>query len=133
MSVTVSRDKDGYRINYALPGKPRTCMRGKRLGLKSKQQCLAFANRLDVLICAFSTRTPLSADTQGWLAEISDKVHKRLVKVGVVQPRPKHTALIAYIDSYIATQSKRASEGTTKVWKRARNLASKFFAPTTRL
>ena len=133
MSVTVSRDRDGYRINYALPGKQRTCMRGKRLGLTSKQQCLAFASRLDVLIAALSTSTPVPADTLMWLTKISDKLHKRLVKIGVVQSRPKHTSLIDYMDSYIDSQSIRASQGTVKVWKRARNLAALLFAPTIRL
>ena len=133
MNVTVSADRDGYRINYALPGKPRTCMRGRRLGLKSKQQCLAFASHLDVLISSVSTGTSVPADTQVWLSRISDKLHQRLVKMGVVQTRPKHTFFLAYVDAYIASQSTRVCDKTVKVWKRARRLAASFFGPTMRL
>lgn len=133
MSVTVSHDKDGYRINYTIPGGNRTCMRGRRLGLKTKRQCETFAGHLEDLISAHDLGMPARPETQLWLTKISDKLHSRLATMGVVQPRLMQTSLVAYMDSYISSQSTRVVTETVKVWKRARNHAAAFFGMAIRL
>ncbi len=133
LSVTVSHDKDGYRINYTPPGGNRTCMRGRRLGLKTKRQCETFAGHLEDLIGAHDLGMPATSETQLWLTKISDKLYNRLATMGIVQPRIMQASLVAYIDSYISSQATRVTTETVKVWKRAHNHAAAFFGTEIRL
>ncbi len=133
MSATVSKDRDGFRVNYTLPGRPRTCLRGKNLGLRTKKQYQTLAFHMDLLISARATASAIPDQTQVWLKGISDKLHARLAAAGLVPSRRQCPGLIDFIDEYIVTESVRVQPATKEVWKRARTLAAAYFEPGTLL
>lgn len=60
-----------------------------RLGKVSVKTAEAFRLKLEDLIAARLTETPLDPNTARWLADLPDTMHARLVRVGLADPRAR--------------------------------------------
>ncbi len=75
--------------------------------------------RVETLISAKSGNTAVDAVTNGWVNGLSDTLHERLVRVGLVPPRAeRHVTISQLFDRYFATLTIKPS--TEKNYKAAR-------------
>ncbi|MBX3385383.1 MAG: site-specific integrase [Phycisphaeraceae bacterium] len=82
-----------------------------RLGVVSVKAAESFRLRVEAILSATEMRQPLDADTSAWLAELPERMHKRLVRVGLVAPRVKPEALTlgAMLDRFEKAVTVKAS------------------------
>ena len=107
--------KDGtvsltYRV---LVGGGRQPRRTIRLGVIPAAVATEAKRRIESLETAKATGTSIDRPTAAWVASVSDMIHERLARVGLVEPRepntekfsPRATRLGEHIDRYIASRS----------------------------
>src|SRR3954451_5637121 len=92
-----------------------------RLGEVSAKQADAFKVKVEDLIGAANGAGMVHDETSRWLAGLDDKMHARLVAVGLAKPRNGGgTALLGpFIDAYLKTLP-RAKEHTLLNWQQVR-------------
>jgi integrase len=102
-----------------------------RLGKMSAKQADAFKVKVEDLIGAANGAGMVHDETSRWLAGLDDKMHARLVAVGLAKPRNGGgTALLGpFIDAYLKTLP-RAKEHTLLNWQQVRKWMVDFFGET---
>lgn len=82
-----------------------------RLGVVSVKGAESFRLRVEAILSATEMRQPLDADTSAWLGELPERMHDRLVRVGLVAPRVKPEALTlgALLDRFEAAVTVKSS------------------------
>src|SRR5688572_6776520 len=73
------------RVDFYLGNDPKR--KSIRLGKMSKQQAETIKARIEYLIAARENGSAPDAETSRWAATISDDLHARLAKHGLVAPR----------------------------------------------
>jgi len=101
--ASLSKDAGGKkRITFnALDGSDKRVT--IRLGKVSVKIAESFRTRVEALICAKDTGTTIDRETSRWVASLPDKMHERLARVGLVEPRAaRDDALAELIDRFVA-------------------------------
>src|SRR5580704_15316892 len=103
--ASVSTDSAGKRrILFMAPDGERKQI---RLGKIGKHDADRIKSKLEALVAAKVAGTSFDRETAQWLADIGEKLHRKLMAKGLVGPRksaeaPKLTKLGAWLDSYLA-------------------------------
>ena len=109
--ASISTDPSGnVRVQFVGTDSKR---RTVRLGKMNKKNASAVKLKVEHLITAAITRTPLDTDTARWVASIGDNLAGKLAAVGLVPERPKATTVAALIQAYrdiVAARQKPASQ-----------------------
>lgn len=121
--ASVSRDAKGNRrLLFTDRAGERKAV---RLGKVSAKTGEAFRVKAESLIAARFTETPIDAETARWLADLPDRMHNRLVRVGLAEPRASaaRVTLGALLTGYFAALDVKASTRTRMEQARAGLLA----------
>ena len=118
--ASITNKLDGRRIVQFVGGDGRR--RSVRLGKMSKSDAASICLKIEKLASASITGAPLDRETSIWLAEIGDKLHKRLVRVGLAEPRSAapHRTLGAVIAEY-NDKRQGVKQSTRFTWKQAQD------------
>lgn len=127
--ATLCNDKDGRRIQFFNhEGRRRTI----HVGTLSARQAESFKVRVEEISAAKLSNSDLRDDTAIWLRDLSDKLHRKLVKVGLVQPRNVAPVVIRTIRQVVDEfHAKRLDvKASTKAnWKQGHESLVEFFGP----
>ncbi len=121
--ASISRASNGHRLIQfmATTGKRRTV----RLGKVSQRTAEEIRVRVEYLHTAAAANCPIDAETARWVGAISDALHNRLAKVGLIAPRSTNksssNALGPFLDAYIAERA-HYKPNTKKTIDQARRL-----------
>ncbi|MCL2646275.1 MAG: site-specific integrase [Phycisphaerales bacterium] len=98
-----------------------------RLGKATTKQADAFKVRVEQLVLIATGATPVMDDEVArWVVGLGDKIHGRLAKVGLVQPRERTSATLGkFLDDYFASLSVKS--GTETAYDHTRRYLNKFF------
>jgi len=120
-----------FRVIVSLPDRRRAAIRlGKTTELRAEAARLHIES---LALARFGGGEQPDPETKRWLAGISDKLHARLAKVGLVEPRKNQAATLAgFIDRYIEDRAD-VKESTRTVYRRFRRLMLLRFKAETRL
>lgn len=104
-------------------GKRRTI----RLGRVSQKAAQSFKAHLEPLLAARAMGTAPDPQTARWVGELSDALHDRLARVGLVEPREKREAptIERVVDAFVA--SAQVKESTHTRYERARSVLIGYF------
>ena len=109
------------RIQFAFDGKRRTI----RLGKVSKKVAATFCTRIEHLIAALSTGAAPDLDTCNWLNSLTEEMHAKLSRAGLVEAKGNST-LGPFIDSYMKMR-KDVKPATLTVWGHTKRNLVEFF------
>ncbi len=98
-----------------------------RLGKVPKKFAEHFKTRIEHLMAASETGSPFDRELSRWISDLSDAMHDKLARTGLVPGRSRAT-LRAFVDDYISMrQSTDAKPATIVVWGHTRrNLIEHF-------
>lgn len=115
--ASLTPGKNGNRrIQFKGPdGKRKTLYLGKL----PKRDCEVVKSHVEYLLIATTSGRSISPETANWLTRISDDLHKRLVGVGLVEPRDA-TTVVGLIECFLAANS-QVKPATLVVWKNVEN------------
>lgn len=126
--ASVTRRSNGSAVQFADSHRKRQTIHAGKISDRN-------ANRLKTNVEIILERTEageaLDADTKAWLEGISDRLHAKWVRVGLVEPR-EHAdeqpgkSLGDYLDYYFAVRSD-VKDATLTVWGQVRNYLVEFF------
>ena len=106
--ASISKDASGgIRILFIGTDKKR---RAIRLGKVNKKLAETIKLRVEVLVAALATKTPLDNETAAWVGSIGEELAEKLAAVGLVRARESRK-LRDFLDNYIAG---RKNDGHTK-------------------
>jgi len=99
-----------------------------RLGRVSKKIAEAAKHRIEALEAAQLSGHSIDAETAAWLAKISDDIHARIAKAGLVEPREKaeEWTLSRLLSTYIDSRDD-VKPNTLIAYKRSRRQLETFF------
>ena len=131
--ASIGLDSGGRRrILFMAPdGKRKTL----RLGKASQRIAEAFKTKIESLVSAAITNSPLDDEVARWLASRDSRMLDKLARVGLIAPPHSnngHATLGDYIDQYIATRSD-VKKGTRINLRQARNKLVEYFGADKRL
>ena len=86
------------------------------------------ATKVQAIVSAQFARQPLDAEVAAWVGSISDKLHRKLVAIGVVPPRVKsdRATLAGFVDGFISDRSD-VKAATATVYTHTRRCLVAFF------
>jgi integrase len=121
------KDKKGYRIRfYDIHGARQTF----RLSGLNKNAASGVKRSVEDLVVSKASGQSMKQETAIWLAKISDALHAKLLRVGLVEPRLS-MSVAEFIDSHIAAaktaKSEAAAKRTVIKWQQAAKLLKEFF------
>jgi integrase len=129
--ASISQLKGGLKLVqvYDGTGERRTV----RIGKVSMNDAKKISTKIEELNTAKINGTPLPVEVATWLAERPAKFYRRLVKVGLVAPRPQapdapSATLGPFLDGYIGKRSDVKGGTTTTYRHTKRNLIEYFGA-----
>jgi integrase len=74
------------------------------LGKVSKRTAQTIKLRVELLLAAQLSGSPIDAETASWIGEIGDELAEKLAKAGLIAPRSSAT-LKTFLDDYIASRT----------------------------
>lgn len=99
--ASISTDKAGRRsIQFSSPTSDRRPI--VRLGRVSQRIADDVRRRIELIVAAIASRTPVDRETAAWVGEISDELHERLVRAGIVPSRKKPKRTPTFLKSFCA-------------------------------
>ncbi len=106
-----------------LRGRPKV-----RLGKVSKSAALSICVKIEALLVAKASGQPLDHETALWLGKIDQKLHSRLVLLGLVQARPQAqvATLSEVVGRYIRSRSKM-KPNTLRNYATTKRLLEEYF------
>ncbi|MDG2285789.1 MAG: hypothetical protein P8N43_09695 [Alphaproteobacteria bacterium] len=135
--ASVHKDGKGWKVCYIDQDNGR---RSLRPGKVNKATANQIARQIDLLVASKASGGTVELTTAKWLGGIGEKLHKKLVRAGLtepkaaaaVEPEPEPTiTLAAFLDEYVATGITRkgevASSNTLKNWSVTRDLLLECF------
>jgi len=128
MSVSINQDKKGYRLSIELPSGFKTTMQLKSVGLLSKADHNFVRVKLEALIACSTLGTTPTLEVQEWLKNIPERLYRKIQDLGLVRPRTHDMLVIDAIDAFIRNHGHGKTQGTLKVWNRAKTHCQTFFA-----
>jgi len=125
--ASISREPNGRKTIQFVEGTKR---RSLRLGKVSEKAAVAICCHVDNLRVAKVSGQPMAQETAVWLGKIAKPLHKRLAKVGLVQPRnePESVQLSDFLKGYIDTHCK-LKPNTRRNYEATKRLLEKHFGP----
>ena len=131
MSVSVNHDKKGYRLSIQLPSGFKTTMRLKSVGIRNQADHNFVKAKLDALIACSSLGTTPTLEVQEWLKKIPEPLYRKVQDLGLVGNRAHDMLVPQALDAFIQNQGQGKTQGTLKVWNRAKTHCEQFFASYT--
>lgn len=106
--ASIAKDPGGKKRILFSVGESR---RAVRLGKASLKTAEYVRLRIESIIAARLSGSPIDAETSRWLGDIGDDLHARLARVGLVEPRQKAEALTLgdLLDAYFGAVSIKPS------------------------
>ena len=123
--ASISREPNGHRsIQFKAPdGKRKTI----RLGKMNQKAAAFIKTKVEMLIAAAASKTPLDQETARWVGEVGVGLAAKLAAVGLIRP-PESSTLGKFADSFLAGRSDlKASSRVAYGTHRDRIVA--FFGP----
>ena len=125
--ASLSKDGNkGWRIRFRTPdGKSRTIRTGKC----AKKNAETTRNMIEQLIEGKRLGTTISPQAIEWLCKIDDQLHKRLAKIGLVEPRAegRSISLADWCAKYISQRKKEVAKDTVRKLENARDWLCGYF------
>ena len=131
--ASLIRKSDRWTVQFRLqPDQDRQTV---ALGKMSPEEAEAFRARVDVLVEAHRADSPPDPSTAKWVAKLSDALHGKLAKAGLVVPRPKSESqtvatLEPFIDRYIEKRKADTNPGTRVNYGQAKRYLVDYFGAT---
>lgn len=122
--ATLTRRKTGsWVVQFELDGRRRSIGLGK-IPRRTAQE---IRRRIEYLVAAKRSATPIDGATAQWLAQIDASLHDRLAAVGLA-PRRATTTLGQWLQQYFDSRPD-VKPATLVVWKQVRKDLEDFFRP----
>jgi len=127
--ASVCVEANGRRLIQVneLPTRPKV-----RLGRVSDKVAQSIRVKIEALIASKASGQPLDRETANWLGEIDDRLHQKLVRVGLVQPRGEAVqavTLLQLVEQYIGKRSK-IKPNTLRNYQTTKRLLTEYFGPS---
>jgi integrase len=124
--ASIGNDPGGRRriLFVGLDGKRHTI----RLGKMPKRAAEEVKRRVEALVAAHMSRSPIDADNARWIAELPDNMAERFAAVGLITARQQRVTmpLKKFLDAFVARKH-RAKPATKEIWGQVvRNLVDHF-------
>lgn len=129
--ASIGKEAGGTKriLFYAPDGKRKTV----RLGKATQRQAEAVCLRVERLVTAKITGHSPDDETARWLAEIDDKLHSKLAKVGLIEPRQDgRSTLKGFLTEYIESRTDVKERTRNNYWQAA-NFLIEFFGADCRI
>lgn len=102
-----------------------------RLGKMNMEQARLFKTGVESLLACMYSRSVMDATTAKWVGDLSDKIHSRFVKAGLVEERAEQQEQEKYtvsqwVGQYITSRADVKSS-TVRRWRDAENKMAEFF------
>jgi len=111
--ASISSTSNGRRvIQFSVGGGKRLTIRLGKVRMKAAETVKI---RVEHLVVAKMTGTPVEPETARWLTDLDDALHEKLAKVDLVVPRKKST-LAEFITGYVASRTD-VKPATKEVWR----------------
>ncbi|QOV92540.1 site-specific integrase [Humisphaera borealis] len=124
--ATIGTEPNGYRrvLFVAADGSRKTV----RLGKCSERDAEQICRHIEALAATTIHGQPLPRPTAIWVGDVGDKLHDRLARASLVEPRVavESTKLGAFTDSYLLQRAGDVKPGTMIVMRQARRWLVKF-------
>lgn len=122
--ASVSKNKSGrVMIQFTFNGARKTIS----LGSMTLKRARKIAARVEAIVEAKLTATSLDPEAAEWLGEVGDEIHKKLVGVGITEPRQR-SQLGPFLDGYIAGRTDVVGYTTRNLRDSAARLVEFFTA-----
>lgn len=126
-----------WQIQVLVPVDGHKVRRSLRPGKMSRRAAEGIKQRIEQLVAAKASGQPLDPRTADWLADISDHLHGRLAKVGLIEPRKvanldDEPTLAEFTEGYIAGRH-GVKPNTIRNMRRARKQLVDFLGTGIRL
>jgi integrase len=137
--ASVNKDSKGWKVSYVDQDNGR---RSLRPGKVNKATANQIARHIDVLVASKASGGTIELTTAKWLGGIGEKLHKKLVraeltepKAAEVEPDPEPSiTLAAFLDEFVADgttlNGNPASTSTLRKWSSTRDLLLRCFDRT---
>jgi len=102
-----------------------------RLGRMDRRSAEGVRRHVEALLAAKLSGQPVPRDTARWLADVSDVLHDRLARAGLVEPRRRQAAVTlgAFLDEHLEQRARELKASTMLVLEQAaRHLRTYFGA-----
>jgi len=105
-----------------------------RLGKISRRDAEAVKYRIENLVAAMMTNTPIDRDTASWVANLPETMRRRLERVGLIRPREGREvpALAEWLRGYVEGR-RDVKQSTATVYGHTRRNLLAFFGGSKRL
>jgi integrase len=123
--ASISREPNGAKTIQFVDGDKR---RSIRLGKFSDKAAQSVRAKVESILAASASGQPLDQETAAWLGRIDDKLHNRLVRAGLVQPRQEDTPPVTlgqFLDAYFSSLGPQ-KPNTARNNLRARRLLEEY-------
>jgi len=124
--ASLSRMKNGTRrVQFVIDTVRRTIY----LGRVSQKVAETIKIRVEYIVAAKASGTPLDAQTASWLGELDIAFTAKLVSAGLIDPpeQKKIPTLQEHIDRYIAVRGEAVKERTRSHWRQAQQSLVAYF------
>ncbi|MCP4510893.1 MAG: hypothetical protein GY826_31365 [Fuerstiella sp.] len=135
--ASVNKDSKGWKVSYIDQDNDR---RSLRPGKVNKATANQVARHIDVLVASKASGGTIELATAKWLGDIGDKLHAKLVRAGLtnpkvvaaVEPDPEPSiTLAAFLDQFVADgitlKGKPAGRVTKAMWRGTRDMLTSCF------
>ena len=128
-------EKPGGRWSLQFRLRPRTERQTIALGAMTAAQARGFQERVEALVDAMRADSPFDPSTAKWVAGLSDDLHAKLARVGLITPRDNGEAAAAtpllgrFVDNYI-DKRKDVKTRTKIIYGQVRGNLVAFFGAT---
>ena len=135
--ASVTKDTKGWRIRFVDKNGDRKTIRPGRGTNKATAEQIG--RHCDILVSASASSGVLARTTALWLGDIGDRLHGKLSRTGIIEPRDSgavetELSFAVFMEQFIAdgitSKGNQASESTLKKWRTARNHLVAFFGET---
>ncbi len=132
--ASINKDSKGWRVLFVDPNGDRKQIRPGRGTNKATAEQIG--RYVDVLVAHVCSKGILDRQAAIWLGDIGDKLHAKLVRAGLTEPRvvavkADSPLLVTFIDAFIADGKtlvgNPASDSTLAKWRTARNHLTSVF------
>ncbi|MEO2033516.1 MAG: phage integrase SAM-like domain-containing protein, partial [Planctomycetaceae bacterium] len=142
--ASVHKDGKGWKVSYIDEDNAR---RSLRPGKVNKATANQIARHIDVLVAAKASGGTVELTTAKWLGDIGGKLHAKLVRAGLAQPKAvaasvseseeQSITLADFLNDHIAhgrtSQGREAAKSTLANWAGTRRFLIKIFRTSKRL
>jgi len=104
-----------------------------RLGKVNMKMAGTIKTNVENLVIAQITGQSPDSDTARWVASLSDDLHEKLAKTGLIDGRKKVGTLQELVPAFIKSRAATVSEQTIEVWHQSERSLYRFFGEERRV